>query len=182
MLSLQLKVHVSNAWNMPKDGKEICYMLAYLLDAIHAQQQFPGMGCTWKPSKEDVNVYFKLLFKWNYWGVMTRLYPFLTLLNLLVFKSPLGRSRLCWLRYCFYRHGLHIPELEALSWPQEFHRGSLPLACNNSLCFSGSQYWVLPIGILQCAIPASSHTILNCTLHNSTPQSAQMDYALRRSS
>lgn len=90
MLALQLKVHVSNARNLPKDGQARFYMFVYLLDAICAQQQFPGMGWTWTPLEEVVNVYCKLLSKCSYRGVMTRLSDhFIAPLYKMIFEQDL---------------------------------------------------------------------------------------------
>ena len=49
LLARQLKAHVAQVQNPPKDEQERFYMSAYLLDAICAQQQFPGMNWTWTP-------------------------------------------------------------------------------------------------------------------------------------
>lgn len=66
MLALQLKIHVSNVYNLHKDEKARFFMSAYLLDEICAEQQFPGMGWTWIPSEDVVNVYYKSLSKCIY--------------------------------------------------------------------------------------------------------------------
>jgi len=38
LLAHQLKIHVTNAWNLPKNEQARFYMSAYLLDEIYTQQ------------------------------------------------------------------------------------------------------------------------------------------------
>lgn len=46
------------------------YMSDYILDAICAQHGFPGLEWAWSPVETIVNMYFKLLSKCSFRGVI----------------------------------------------------------------------------------------------------------------
>jgi hypothetical protein len=49
------------------------YMSAYILDAICARQEFPGLKWAWSPAETVVNTYCKLLSECSFRGVITQL-------------------------------------------------------------------------------------------------------------
>ena len=60
----------------------------YLLDAIYSQHYFLGMGWTWTPQENVVNIYCKFLFKCSYQGVMATLADhFITSVYKLIFEQ-----------------------------------------------------------------------------------------------
>lgn len=86
----QLKIHVTNAQNPPKDQKTRFYIYAYLSDAICAQQYFPRMSWTWTSKEIVVNIYCNFISDFSYLGVMARLTDhFIILLYDIIFEQDL---------------------------------------------------------------------------------------------
>ena len=88
ILAHQLKEQVTKARQSPNGMHENIYMSTYILDAICAQHEFPGLDWTWSPTETVVNMYFKLFSECNYKGVVIWLSNhFVTPMYKLIFKQ-----------------------------------------------------------------------------------------------
>jgi len=64
------------------------YMSAYILDAVCAQHEFPGLEWAWSPVETIFNTYFKLFSECSFRGVIIRLFNhFLAPVYMLIFEQ-----------------------------------------------------------------------------------------------
>lgn len=95
MLAYQLKEQVTKARQSPGGMHTDIYMSTYILDVIYARQLFPSLEWAWPLMETIVNIYFKLLSKCNFRGVITWLSDhFVTPMYTMIFKQdPLCMSK-----------------------------------------------------------------------------------------
>ena len=87
ILAHQLKEQVMKARQSPWGTQVEIYMYTYILDAICAWQEFPGLEWPWSPAETVVNTYCKLLPECSFRGVIARLFDhFVTPVYKLIFK------------------------------------------------------------------------------------------------
>ena len=73
MLAHPLKEQATRARKLPSGMQEKIYMSAYILDAICACQEFPGLKWAWTLAETAVNTYCKMLSECSFIGVITQL-------------------------------------------------------------------------------------------------------------
>lgn len=87
LLTLHLKVNLTNSLNPLKDEQVRFHMSTYLLDAICARHQFLGMDWTWTPTETTVNLNCNFLSIFSYQRAMVRLTNhFIILVYKLIFE------------------------------------------------------------------------------------------------